>query len=1327
MDRADLGEILDGLDLTDASAMAAARQEYEDALDTALERVTEEFLTGVIEDAVEALSSATLVAAGQPRGAGGRFVADPFSFTQVMKRWRTGIRQLESLTDLSEQSVRMILDGSDLPQWAFDDVSEALRRADEEGWTALRTKRELGAILIPRDDRGRWDSRARYRASIRMIARTLATENYSLRMTGTLATMGFELKEWVSRHDSRTRVSHAIADGQRVRLGDRFIVGASRMLYPGDPAAPIEETANCFPADVRVEAGEVSAAMRREYAGELVEVRTGEGVELSGTPNHPVLTSRGWVALGDLEQGDHLVRHLRDVEPSVGHDVEAGPSEIGQLYDAFSVSRDSVRVAAGGVDFHGERPESDVEVVGADGLLETGMETPADQLVGKLSLVSSEEALAGLVGEGPALERLPRVGHASPGGVGGNDAGEELLGSALGGEELVGLGAPPARYSPPLEEPLDSLPSDSEALSEGLLGLPGQVALDEVVGLSRRPFSGHVYNLSTGTGAYSANGIISHNCRCVLVGANPPKKGRKMNSTARKQARRVAAEGQAQPRLFEAAQMDTYAELAADEDVKEAEDEAAEEVAEEVESEPDGEGPDLVMWHGVIGMEKTMTGDGRLIEENALRWEDLPIPLRYVSQDVGGHGGAEVVGTIQVIEREEDGRILGTGTMDAQSPVGQEAIRQVAEGLNRGVSMDLDDVSFEVRVAEDVLAAHEAMLDGDGSDTEARAVVDGKVVMLEMSSDDEVHVTTSARIRAATIVSIPAFAEAQIDLVDDDTLSDEEAIGALDDDDEISEDEIEETYNWVDDVGGLPGYIRRIADHLMASGMTESRAIASAVNTVKRWARGGTVRRNGGPRVSAKTAAKAAAAVAEWEAKRIRARASAAGTDAFGAKKTVDSLYEDVFCVRCREANLGVLQELVASGWSSGLVQGVHPHVHAEVPGGEATGGEPSTLAAGEQRGAEGVQGAESRGARTEAAGVEAGASRGSAAVRGPSSIPEARERDGRTLLAGGDRGARLVDLRLVRGEHHPDTLRASGDVDGGSHHPAGRGRAGRKAQPASRTLPMQLCEGCEGQVKIRARASSAGTSALSLTASGGPLAPPAAWFEDPQLSEPTALQITSEGRVYGHLAVWDACHIAHPQECVSPPSSPSGYAYFHTGALLTAEGTEVAIGHLTMDTGHAADQDTAMAALAHYDNSGTVGADIRVGEDAHGIWVAGGVRPGVSDEKLRSLRAAPISGDWRRLQGSLELVAALAVNVPGFAVPRPHGRRQNGNTVALVASGMVPPRRVKRPGTEGALSESDLRYLRALARREKRQQAQEMARQIRRDRVEAVARELGH
>lgn len=78
--------------------------------------------------------------------------------------------------------------------------------------------------------------------------------------------------------------------------------------------------------------------------------------------------------------------------------------------------------------------------------------------------------------------------------------------------------------------------------------------------------------------------------------------------------------------------------------------------------------------------------------------------------------------------------------------------------------------------------------------------------------------------------------------------------------------------NWVDRAHGLPDYIERIAKHLhYEKGMTISRAIATAVNTVKRWARMGKVAKYGDPHnkhVSAKTAALAAKAVAEWEAKK---------------------------------------------------------------------------------------------------------------------------------------------------------------------------------------------------------------------------------------------------------------------------------------------------------------------------------------------------------------------------------------------------------------------------------------------------------------------------
>ncbi len=49
--------------------------------------------------------------------------------------------------------------------------------------------------------------------------------------------------------------------------------------------------------------------------------------------------------------------------------------------------------------------------------------------------------------------------------------------------------------------------------------------------------------------------------------------------------------------------------------------------------------------------------------------------------------------------------------------------------------------------------------------------------------------------------------------------------------------------------------------------------------------------------------------------------------------------------------------------------------------------------------------------------------------------------------------------------------------------------------------------------------------------------------------------------------------------------------------------------------------------------------------------WVAGSVVAGVADEQVAELRRSPLSGDWRRVDGNLELVAALAVNSPGFPI----------------------------------------------------------------------------
>lgn len=210
-------------------------------------------------------------------------------------------------------------------------------------------------------------------------------------------------------------------------------------------------------------------------------------------------------------------------------------------------------------------------------------------------------------------------------------------------------------------------------------------------------------------------------------------------------------------------------------------------------------------------------------------------------------------------------------------------------------------------------------------------------------------------------------------------------------------------------------------------------------------------------------------------------------------------------------------------------------------------------------------------------------------------------------------------------------------------------------------------------------------------------------WFSDPALDGPTPLTVEDDGRVFGHAAEWGTCHIGYNGVCVTPPRSEASYAYFSTGEVRCGDcsGRPIPTGVVTMDTGHAPDDADARAASAHYDDTGTAVADVAVGEDEHGIWVAGAVRGSVlaDPERLRALRASSLSGDWRRLGGRLELVALLAVNVPGFPVRRvaasgavgvdlsPRAHVESGRQLSLVASGIVRPGPRQR---EAAAAEPD-------------------------------------
>lgn len=183
--------------------------------------------------------------------------------------------------------------------------------------------------------------------------------------------------------------------------------------------------------------------------------------------------------------------------------------------------------------------------------------------------------------------------------------------------------------------------------------------------------------------------------------------------------------------------------------------------------------------------------------------------------------------------------------------------------------------------------------------------------------------------------------------------------------------------------------------------------------------------------------------------------------------------------------------------------------------------------------------------------------------------------------------------------------------------------------------------------------------------------APKSEWFDNPNLKEPTPITVTADGRVYGHAALWGTCHVGYRDRCVTPPRSKHQYAYFNTGNVLTADGKTVTVGRLTAGIGHASIELGAQAAVQHYDHSNWQAAYVHAGEDEHGVYIAGTISPNATVDQIAQLRASAVSGDWRAINGGLELVGVLAVNTPGFPIPRARAGLVAGAQVSLIASGL--------------------------------------------------------
>jgi len=329
-------------------------------------------------------------------------------------------------------------------------------------------------------------------------------------------------RQWLSTMDNRTRPTHRAADGQVQPRGTAFDVGGSALMVPGDPDGPAREVVNCLVGSTRVQWPGLRAATARRYDGELFRIRFASGDELTGTPNHPILTVAGWRTLGALQVGDDCVRGVLRGELTGQPHEQDPPPEIAEVYELAALAGSPQRVAGAPVDFHGDGAYGHVDVVPVSGSLGVDVQAATPEQVDQFGLtVAHAAAAADRGGDGACFRSwAPGAGWdegAPPGRVGGLRQCQALGRPESIHTQLLGLTARANRKAKLLEAPDDDRSGDPEVGGHSRHGVALFVAPTQVVEVEVLPGGHEVYNLDTGAGWYIANNLVTGNCRCTVI------------------------------------------------------------------------------------------------------------------------------------------------------------------------------------------------------------------------------------------------------------------------------------------------------------------------------------------------------------------------------------------------------------------------------------------------------------------------------------------------------------------------------------------------------------------------------------------------------------------------------------------------------------------------------------------------------------------------------------------------------------------------------------------------------------------------------------------
>lgn len=338
-------------------------------------------------------------------------------------------------------------------------------------------------------------------------------------------------------------------------------------MTPGKNAPPMHP--NCVLPGTKIIAPDMEAMTRSEYSGDIVEIGTANGTRLSVTANHIVLTARGWVRAKNIVEGDKVISYSGWGKPV----VESNPTDdngiptVEQLFAAFvkASAMPPFRVPVAAEDFKGDVvPDSEVDVIFINGELRNKIDSSMSKFVSDILLIGTTESGESKLPVKCSLAKLlVGFGLASDGIMSGKGVAGVLFRGAFTHHELVcfrrssdydsrlfktaidnGTTNPELFGNGVLadtgivqfnnfadgevdlnafelntassETPLDGTVSNAVNISYLLNAFSGFVSFDDVIFVSNKFYSGHVYDASCSSTLYICNGILSSNCRCSI-------------------------------------------------------------------------------------------------------------------------------------------------------------------------------------------------------------------------------------------------------------------------------------------------------------------------------------------------------------------------------------------------------------------------------------------------------------------------------------------------------------------------------------------------------------------------------------------------------------------------------------------------------------------------------------------------------------------------------------------------------------------------------------------------------------------------------------------